>query len=695
MYSISVLENKYGRSPSRGVITVFCMVCTWLTLVMLSNAAFAQERTGAVLLPVTAKEVRDPAQSFRVLSYHDVRDNVRESFRTWPEPTAIDTRDLVEHFSWLAESGYQPVSLQQVIDARAGRAVLPEKAILLTFDDGYKSFYTKVFPLLKLFNYPAVLALVGEWMDAQPGEQVQYGERLMPRTEFMSWAEVRETVASGLVEVASHSYGLHKGIQANPQGNEIPSAVSRLYFGQQQGYETDDQYAERIRGDLQRNNDLLQRELRAKPRVMVWPYGAYNHPVLRFAAEAGMQLTLNLEPGPNTPSDSLQRIRRTLITYDTNISDLAQLLREPAPQAGAPGRPERVIHVDLDYVYDADPQKQEENLSLLLDRMVRLRPSTVYLQAYADPDGDGVAEELYFPNRHLQMRADLFSRVAWQLTTRTAVKVYAWMPVLAFKLKGEHPAAKRLVQVMPGAPAGASEGRYHRLSPFDAQARKTIMEIYEDLGKHAQFAGVLFHDDATLSDYEDSSPAALQYYREQWQMADSVDALRGDPIKHRLWTEKKTAHLTSFTLELARVLREYQPNLLTARNLYAQPVMEPASEEWYAQRLSDFLAAYDYTAVMAMPYMEGAPDPGKWYSQLLSKVKAQPDGLRKTIFELQSRDWKTGKPIPAKTLVAHSRQLRLAGARHWGYYPDDFHQNQPDETVIKPAISVETFPVRR
>lgn len=693
--SISAPYSTQDGIRRQMVCSLLRMMLFWLAAALFSTAVVAQERTGAVVSSPNAPVQSDPAQSFRVLSYHDIRDNVRESFRTWPEPTALDTRDLVEHFSWLAENGYQPVSLQQIIDARAGRAPLPDKAVLLTFDDGYRSFYTKAFPLLKLFNYPAVLALVGEWLDARPGDQVQYGERLMPRTAFMSWPEVREVATSGLVEVASHSYGLHKGIQANPQNNEIPAAITRLYSPQAQHYEDDTQYFARVKADLQRNNELLQRELRIRPRVMVWPYGAYNYPSLRIAADAGMPLTFSLESGPNTPADSLQRIRRTLITYDTNISDLAQLLRQPAERPGTQEIPERVIHVDLDYVYDADPHKQEENLSALLDRMVRMRPSTVYLQAYADPDGDGVAEELYFPNRHLGMRADLFSRVAWQLKTRAAVKVYAWMPVMAFKLDAQHPAADRLVQAMPGAPASATEGRYHRLSPFDAQARKAIVEIYEDLGKHAVFAGVLFHDDATLSDYEDASPAALQHYRKQWQMADSVEALRSDPAQRRLWAEKKAEHLTAFTLELAGVLREYQPNLLTARNLYAQPVINPESEEWFAQRLSDFLAAYDYTAVMAMPFMEGVSNPKKWYAQLLANVKAKPNGLQKTVFELQSRDWKTRKPIPATTLVAHSRQLRLGGARHWGYYPDDFHANQPDETVIKPAISVETFPVRR
>jgi biofilm PGA synthesis lipoprotein PgaB len=637
----------------------------------------------------------DAPQSFRVLCYHDVRDNLRESLQAWPEPTAIDTMELIRHFSWLNENGYHPVSLQQIVDAREGRGKLPEKAVLLAFDDGYKSVYTKVFPLLKQFNFPAVIALVGDWIETPPAAQVKFGDRLVPRTEFVSWNEVREMHASGLVEVASHSHGMHQGIHANPQGNAIPAAISRYYRPQKSAYESDGEYASRIKADLKRSADSIQRELGMRPRAVVWPYGAYNLAALKWAAEAGMPVAMNLEPGPNTPADSLQRVRRTLVMHDHRLSDLIGSLQQPAAYRGSALPLERVIHVDLDYVFDRDPEKQEANLSSLLDRIARLRPTTVYLQAYADPDGDGVADELYFPNRHMPMRADLFSRAAWQLRTRAGVKVYAWMPVMAFKLPPAHPAADRVVQAMQGAPQAAHRGRYHRLSLFDPLARRTVAEIYEDLGKHAVFTGVLFHDDATLSDYEDASPAALRFYRDQWQFPATLEAIRSDADLRRRWTEKKTAYINQFTVSLADILRQYHPALLTARNLYAQPALQPESQDWFAQTLPSFLELYDFTAVMAMPYMEGAADPRKWLGNLVDKVKATPGALQKTVFELQSRDWKNNKPIPAETLAAQWRQLRLAGARHWGYYPDDFHKNQPDESVIKPAISVETFPVRR
>ena len=63
---------------------------------------------------------------------------------------------------------------------------------------------------------------------------------------------------------------------------------------------------------------------------------------------------------------------------------------------------------------------------------------------------------------------------------------------------------------------------YIRLSPFSPQARQTIREIYQDLAKSASFNGILFHDDVTLSDYEDASPDALKLmrnkaYQQIWQ----------------------------------------------------------------------------------------------------------------------------------------------------------------------------------
>ena len=644
----------------------------------------------AVSAPASATEIttEDPSQSFRVLCYHDIRDDLRSTIANSPESTAIDTRELVRHFSWLQKNGYRPVSLQQIIDARAGGTPLPARAVLLSFDDGYESTYTKAFPLLKQFRFPALVALVGDWMETTLKENTH----VAPGTHFLNWNQVREMQASGLVEIASHSYGLHQGVQANPQGNLLPAATSYRYFPAKNQYEFDTEYADRIKLDLARNAALIERKTGRQARAMVWPYGAYNQLIVGWAGAAGMPVSFTLDGGPNTADLALNGVRRELVSFTTTIAGLHDMLHEPTQKTEWQSDSERVMQIDLDYVYDPDPVVQEANLSKLLERVVALHPRTVYLQAFADPSGDGIAASVYFPNRHLPMRADLFARAAWQLRTRAHVKVYAWMPVIAFRLPASDPAAGHLVTLDPSAPASAHKNSTHRLSPFDPLVRSTIKEIYEDLGKHAAFAGVLFHDDAILSDFEDSSPAALAVYQNDWHLPNSVASIRSDKLLRQRWSTQKTAYLNTFTLELAATLRRYQPSLLTARNLFAEPVQNPAAEEWYAQSLPSFVATYDHVALMAMPQMENANDPVRWMKQLAQRVATTPGALSKTIFELQSRDWRTGKAIPASTMAAQMRQLRLAGARHLAYYPDDFHHNEPDARILQPAFSIATDP---
>jgi len=109
----------------------------------------------------------------------------------------------------------------------------------------------------------------------------------VPRSDLMSWAELRELQRSGLVEIASHSYAMHEGIVANPQGNREPAAIARQWLADAQGYESEPAYAARVRSDLKRNSDLIRKELGRAPRVIVWPYGRYNQTTRILAEKLG------------------------------------------------------------------------------------------------------------------------------------------------------------------------------------------------------------------------------------------------------------------------------------------------------------------------------------------------------------------------------------------------------------------------
>jgi biofilm PGA synthesis lipoprotein PgaB len=273
-----------------------------------------------------------------------------------------------------------------------------------------------------------------------------------------------------------------------------------------------------------------------------------------------------------------------------------------------------------------------------LERITATGVNTVYLQAFSDPDADGSADAVYFPNRHVPMRADLFNRVAWQIRTRTPVKrLYAWMPMLAWVLPANHPAVKDQVLTLPSEKSDHVNMGYKRLSPFSPRVRQTIRELYEDLATAAPFEGLLFHDDVTLSDFEDGSGFGLQAYRE-WGLPGSIAEIRASDDLLGRWTILKINTLDNFAVELAALVRAQQPQLKTARNLYARVALSPKAEVWYSQALENSLVNYDFTAVMAMPYMENAVDSSAFYRELVDKIKNRPGAIDKVVIELQTVD---------------------------------------------------------
>ncbi|MGX5730260.1 poly-beta-1,6-N-acetyl-D-glucosamine N-deacetylase PgaB [Pseudoxanthomonas beigongshangi] len=602
----------------------------------------------ALLAPAFAAHATDP---LLVLSYHDIRDDVAKKGDA--DAYAVSTQNFAAHLDWLSGHGYHPVSLSQVVEASRGGKPLPSKPVLLTFDDGLRSLYTHAFPLLRAYNYPALAAVITGWVDMPVGQEIDYGPRMFNRDDFVTWDQLREMQATGLVEIASHTNAMHKGVQSNPQGNQTPAAITRIYDPDAGQYETEAIYRERVRSDLATSSDLIRKHLGQAPRAIVWPYAAYSSVANDIAETLGMSVSFDLE-GPSTPvTRDLHGLARLLVMDNPTVTELAYELRHDPEAEGM-----RALQIDLDAVYDADPQQQARNLDLLIERVNRIRPSHVFLQAFADPDGDGAADALYFPNRFMPVRADLYNRVAWQLYTRAHVKVFAWLPVMAYKLPQQAPDMAIASREADGIP---------RLDFTRPDVRRTIAGIYEDLAVASYMEGLLFHDDAYLRDTE-------------------LPALAPGN------TEARTQALIDFTLELRDAAERWRPKLKTVRNLYARPVLEPQSQAWFAQRLDLFNRAYDHTALMAMPWMEGSRHPEKWLDQLVTAVRKQDPQLSQTLFELQTVDWNTRKPIPGQRINALIRRLQAQGVRHLGWYPDDFIADLPRMPDARAGISARGFP---
>ncbi|WP_242343836.1 poly-beta-1,6-N-acetyl-D-glucosamine N-deacetylase PgaB [Anaeromyxobacter terrae] len=635
-----------------------------------------------LLLPA-ARTVADTEEELTVLSYHEVADPAQALVPQY----AVTPTDFVRQMDWLRNHGYHFVSVGEVLASREGRRALPDKAVLITFDDGYQSVYEHAWPVLKMFRIPAVINVVGSWLEEKG--TVDFDGKRLPREQLLSWKELRELSESGLVEIGSHSFDLHRGILGNPQGNMQPATTTRRYLPDEKRHEDEAAYRKRVQADLERNGELIRRHTGKSPRVIAWPYGRYNKTTREIAERLGMRIGLTLDDGANMHDTPLWGLRRILVERGMKLWDLEREVTIRNQNLSDNDRPQKIMHVDLDYVYDADPAQQERNLSHLLDRIARMGVNAVYLQAFSDPDGNGSADAVYFPSRHMPMRADLFNRVAWQIRTRTQVRrLYAWMPALSWELPASNPAAGDRVVTLPGEKTGRVNMGYLRLSPFSARARQAVREIYEDLARSAPFDGLLFHDDVTLSDYEDASPFALKTYQ-AWGLPGSVQEIRKSDDLIGRWTILKINALDDLAMELADVVREQQPTLKVARNLYARVVLNPKAEVWYSQSLDNSIARYDFTAIMAMPYMERAADPAAFFHDLVNAVNDRPGAMKKVVFELQSVDWREdNRPIGSRELADDIRSLYGMGVQHVGYYPDGLFTDQPATGVMKTVLDV-------
>jgi peptidoglycan/xylan/chitin deacetylase (PgdA/CDA1 family) len=414
-----------------------------------------------------------PAQgepAFAAVAFHDVVDA-----RNDLDDDAVTTNRLVGFFDWLRGNGWSAISLDDVDRARRGEKALPAKAILLTFDDGYRSLYTRVYPLALAYGYPIVSALVGEWMDVPAGSAVNYGDHRMPREGFITWAQAREMQRSGLVEFASHSQDLHNAVMGNPQGNVLPAAVTRRYTPGA-GYQDEAAFAQTIRRDLEHQRATMTKELGRAPRAVVWPYGRYNAIGIQVVRDLGFDFALTLDEGPSVVAEPW-RLARHLPTHDPPLGDLVQNLR-PDPNER---RVDRLVCLDPAALWTADEATSNERLGRAIERARSLGVSGLVVDAVLR-DPQGRISAAWFPTRELPLAGDWLSRVAWQMRTRGGVKVYVRLP---------HAAA---------------------LAALGDAAR--VRRLYEDLGSLVPLDGWLLEDtEAPAQPMHFDDPPALYEHR--------------------------------------------------------------------------------------------------------------------------------------------------------------------------------------
>jgi len=322
-----------------------------------------------------------------VLTYHDI------SVNTHDNPYTVSRSNFVAQMDYLAQNGYQPISLAYLDKVKAGDVVLPEKPVILTFDDGLKSYYEFVVPLLSIYKYPSVSSIVTGWLD---------GQNIPPeyRGRLMSWAQLQKISQSKFVEVISHSNNLHYGIQSNPQGNTEAASIARQYFPEKNDYESEALFHKRISLDLQKSAARINEKLNYFPKAIAWPYGYFNTVISEIASKQGFDYQLTLEEGPTNIS-LLPMINRIMVFNNTTINDFIAEVNYSKNK----NKEWRFAEIHLDPFLNKNVMQQEDLLSNLLDGLESIGVNMVIISPFiADKS------KAFFVNDEYELATDILNR---------------------------------------------------------------------------------------------------------------------------------------------------------------------------------------------------------------------------------------------------------------------------------------------
>lgn len=248
-----------------------------------------------------------------VLLYHDVQEPDAAGF---PQPSTVSTVQFDAHLKAFKDHGYQIIGMEDYVRfALQGKSV-PANAVVLTFDDGYESFYTRAYPLLKKHGVPASNFIIGALSDT-------YHPDAEPH---LTWDQMRELVRAGY-GIYSHTYNSHRMLHTAPGGQPQSALTHSAYLTQRNRTESGEEYRRRIRSDLTFMNERLRAELGNHSRLLAFPYGAYNEETLQAADEAGIGLLFTIKEGINSAADRLvYRINagEPYITADSLIATISK-----------------------------------------------------------------------------------------------------------------------------------------------------------------------------------------------------------------------------------------------------------------------------------------------------------------------------------------------------------------------------------
>lgn len=239
-------------------------------------------------------DIRSYSCNVPILMYHHLDEDVTNN-------AVITPLKFEEHIRALKISGYSSITLQQLADYVEKGIDLPEKPVLITFDDGYSSNYELAYPILKKYNMSGVINVIG----VSVGKDT-YKDTGKPITPHFSYEEAGEMVANGVIEIQSHSYDMH-----NNKELDIDFRQGVL----KKDGETNEEYIEAFCSDFQKSERGILDNLGSKVISYAYPNGYYSTLSEVLLSKMEVKITMTIEEGMNTVIKGLPQSLRAMKRY--------------------------------------------------------------------------------------------------------------------------------------------------------------------------------------------------------------------------------------------------------------------------------------------------------------------------------------------------------------------------------------------
>ena len=215
-----------------------------------------------------------------VLNYHQINDRDHNAL-------TLSTPEFEAQMQYLAENGYHPITPNELADHLENGAPLPEKPILLTFDDGYIDNYKNAYPILQKYGLKGSIFIITDYLNVYPN--------------YLTWEICQEMQDSGIIDIECHTM--------------THVALSELSSAEELQHEAVD------------SKKAIESHLNKKVTSIAYPCGAYNDEVQRVVREAGYRTAFTVNYGLDHPGDDQYALNRIPIFGSNSHSFLRFKLR--------------------------------------------------------------------------------------------------------------------------------------------------------------------------------------------------------------------------------------------------------------------------------------------------------------------------------------------------------------------------------